>query len=193
MPKQKTGFLVFICSLIPGAGEMYMGLKKQGVSIMLMFWGIIAIASGLRLEFLMALLPIVWCYSFFNVHNLKSLSPQEFLFVEDDYLFQKKGEQGKVDVRELVKKYRLPIAVVLILCGLLTLWNCIPYALNGYMPAYLWNLMDTVGNLIPRIVIACCIIGIGILLIFGKKDEDTDKGADQTADFIKDKLIDEKK
>ena len=40
MKKQKHGFWVFIFSLIPGAGEMYMGFKKQGLSIMLLFWGI---------------------------------------------------------------------------------------------------------------------------------------------------------
>ena len=39
MTKQKKGLLLFICSLIPGAGEMYMGFFKQGISIMLMFWG----------------------------------------------------------------------------------------------------------------------------------------------------------
>ena len=29
MQKQKKGFLLFISSLIPGAGEMYMGFFKQ--------------------------------------------------------------------------------------------------------------------------------------------------------------------
>ena len=31
MKKQKHGFWVFIFSLIPGAGEMYMGFKKQAI------------------------------------------------------------------------------------------------------------------------------------------------------------------
>ena len=47
MQKQKRGFLLFISSLIPGAGEMYMGFFKQGISIMTLFWAIIAIAEGL--------------------------------------------------------------------------------------------------------------------------------------------------
>ena len=37
MQKQKKGFLLFISSLIPGAGEMYMGFFKQGISIMTLF------------------------------------------------------------------------------------------------------------------------------------------------------------
>ena len=48
MQKQKKGFLLFISSLIPGAGEMYMGFFKQGISIMTLFWAIIAIAGGLN-------------------------------------------------------------------------------------------------------------------------------------------------
>ena len=38
MKKQKHGFWVFIFSQIPGAGEMYMGFKKQGISIMLLYF-----------------------------------------------------------------------------------------------------------------------------------------------------------
>ena len=57
MKKQKHGFWVFIFSLIPGAGEMYMGFKKQGISIMLLFWGAIALASITGLGWLAMFLP----------------------------------------------------------------------------------------------------------------------------------------
>ena len=50
MTKQKHGFLLFLASLIPGAGELYMGFRKQGISIMAVFWGIIALASYLDEE-----------------------------------------------------------------------------------------------------------------------------------------------
>ena len=86
MKKQKHGFWVFIFSLIPGAGEMYMGFKKQGLSIMLLFWGSIALASITGLGWLAMFLPVIWFYSFFNVHNLKSLSEEEFYSVEDNYI-----------------------------------------------------------------------------------------------------------
>ena len=44
MIMQKKGLLLFLCSLIPGAGELYMGFKKRGVSMMAIFWGIVALA-----------------------------------------------------------------------------------------------------------------------------------------------------
>ena len=65
---------------------MYMGFRKQGISIMLLFWGIIAVASGTSLNWIIMLLPILWFYSFFNVHNLKSLSEDEFYAIEDNYV-----------------------------------------------------------------------------------------------------------
>lgn len=37
MRRQRKGFLTWIASLIPGAGELYMGFEKQGVSLMLLF------------------------------------------------------------------------------------------------------------------------------------------------------------
>ena len=73
MIMQKKGFLLFLCSLIPGAGELYMGFKKRGVSMMAIFWGIVALACVSGLEWFALALPVVWAYSFFQVHNLKSL------------------------------------------------------------------------------------------------------------------------
>ena len=98
MKKQKHGFWVFIFSLIPGAGEMYMGFKKQGISIMLLFWGAIALASITGLGWLAMFLPVIWFYSFFNVHNLKSLSEEEFYSIDDNYILhmdQFSGDMGK--------------------------------------------------------------------------------------------------
>lgn len=87
MPKQKRGFLLFICSLIPGAGEMYLGFFKQGISIMTLFWAIVAIAGGFSAEFLVIFLPVIWFYSYFHVHNLKELPEEEFYAIEDSYIF----------------------------------------------------------------------------------------------------------
>ena len=104
MKKQKHGFWVFIFSLIPGAGEMYMGFKKQGISIMLLFWGAIALASITGLGWLAMFLPVIWFYSFFNVHNLKSLSEEEFYSVDDNYILHMDQFSGTIRYRRLVKR-----------------------------------------------------------------------------------------
>ena len=70
MTNKKSSLWRFFFSLIPGAGEMYMGFLKMGVSLMTLFIAIIFIASSLRLYALVVVDIIVWFYSFFHVHNL---------------------------------------------------------------------------------------------------------------------------
>ena len=115
MTKQKKGLLLFLCSLVPGAGEMYMGFFKQGISIMLIFWGTFGLATLSSLSFIVMFLPIMWCYSFFHVHNLKSMSEDDFYAVEDSYLLHLDQFIGNAD--HFVKKYRKLIAVFLIIFG----------------------------------------------------------------------------
>ena len=44
MTKKKSGFWTFMFSWLPGAGEMYMGFMRMGLSLMGLFWGIIALS-----------------------------------------------------------------------------------------------------------------------------------------------------
>lgn len=87
MANKKNGFWTFIFSLIPGAGEMYMGFFKQGLSLMGLCAIVSIVASFLGIEELMILLPLIWFYSFFHVHHLRSLPPEEFHALEDKILF----------------------------------------------------------------------------------------------------------
>ena len=118
MQKQKRGFWLFIFSLIPGAGEMYMGFKKQGISIMFLFWGVFAIGACTGMDWLVFLIPIIWFYSFFNVHNLKSLSEEEFYSIEDSYVLHMDELAG--DISSLLKHHlpQLVIAAAIIFAGI---------------------------------------------------------------------------
>ena len=59
MTKKKSGFLTFLFSWIPGAGEMYMGFMKMGVSLMGLFWGIISLSVLTNTGYLILVLMIV--------------------------------------------------------------------------------------------------------------------------------------
>ena len=54
---------------------------------MFLFWGVFAIGACTGMDWLVFLIPIIWFYSFFNVHNLKSLSEEEFYSIEDPMSF----------------------------------------------------------------------------------------------------------
>ena len=176
MKKQKHGFWVFIFSLIPGAGEMYMGFKKQGISIMLLFWGSIALASITGLGWLAMFLPVIWFYSFFNVHNLKSLSEEEFYSVDDNYILhmdQFSGNMGK-----FLQKHRNVTAWVLILFGICILWSRFTTLLYLIVPVELADYAYEICNSLPQIVIAAGIIAAGIYLLTQQKkklEEDENK------------------
>lgn len=162
MTVQKKGFLVFLCSLIPGAGELYMGFRKKGLSIMAIFWGVITVASCLGLGFFMAVLPIVWFYSFFNVHNLKSLKEEEFYSLEDDYLFHMSEFTG--NKAEFFEKYRGWICGGIIFIGVSGLWNSIPTFFGSLIPDFMYPAFSFAVYTIPRLIAAFAFIGIGIYL-----------------------------
>ena len=59
--KKKSRFLTFCFSLLPGAGEMYMGFMRMGLSLMLLFILSFMIPAALRLDEL-SVLALEVCY-----------------------------------------------------------------------------------------------------------------------------------
>ena len=169
MTKQRRGLWLFICSLMPGAGEMCMGFRKQGLSLMGLFWGLIGLAVILRIDAILFVLPIVWCYSFFNVHNLKSLSPEEFYSIEDDYVLHL--NRLSADKGSFVKKYRTVIAVALIIIGVSMLGRTLVNALYGVLPTILRHMIYDFMDMLPQLALSVGIVALGIHMILGKKKE----------------------
>ena len=171
MTKQKKGFLLFICSLLPGAGELYMGFRKMGMSITLLFWGIIACATITNFDQLTFLLPVLWLYSFFNVHNLKSLNEEEFLTIEDRYILVDLFTNNmELQNGTSIKKYRNLLAGLFILFGVCGLWNVLVNFLNGLIPDYALVIIRDIGYELPGFVISIALIVLGAKLILGKKE-----------------------
>ena len=179
MTKQKKGLLLFLCSLVPGAGEMYMGFFKQGISIMLIFWGTFGLATLSSLSFIVMFLPIMWCYSFFHVHNLKSMSEDDFYAVEDSYLLHLDQFIGNAD--HFVKKYRKLIAVFLIIFGVSILWDNVTDLIRWILPEYVVSFFSHIFYTLPSIIIAIVIIAGGVHLLKTKKlelEDENEKAAD---------------
>ncbi|MCM1162318.1 MAG: hypothetical protein NC412_14015 [Roseburia sp.] len=173
MTKKKNGFLTFIFSLIPGAGEMFMGFFKQGISIMCIFWGVIAISSYFIVGPLTFLLPIIWFYSFFHVHNLASLSDEEFYAVEDKFLFDFDENVFKKQIG--TEKPRKILAVILIVFGSYAIWDMFMNYIRNYLGVYFEtvavSLLCHVLSDVPRFAFSIAVILAGVYLIKGKKKE----------------------
>lgn len=165
--KKKNKILTFCFSFMPGAAEMYMGFLRTGLSLMCRFLFSVIILGSLRLdELAVSIGIIIWFYSFFHANHLASLSDEEFAEVKDEYFASESTLLGNIN---WAQRYQKVIAGLLITGGVILLWNTATDIVRNYLPEYVWQVMNTVGNYVPRVVVAVVIIIVGIKLIRGRK------------------------
>lgn len=168
MTNQKNRFFTLVFSCCPGAGEMYFGLYKHGVSLMALFCGTAAAAFWLNWEELIFLIcPVVWCYSFFHTHNLRRLTEEEFHEVEDRFFFEDYMNY-RPDWQQ-IEKYRRLFGVILLILGLSVLWRTGMNLLGTvfYVPEIIWRF----GNSIPQIAMALIILCAALRLMKAPKED----------------------
>lgn len=129
------------------------------------FFFIILIGVWLNISPFLVLLPLVWFYSFFDTHNLRSIPDDEFYAMEDNYLFLSNLPKDKSIL--LQGKYRNILAVVLIILGSSILWNNTYEIFRKYLPGFLRSF----GYYLPQFIVGIAIILFGAYLIKGKKIE----------------------
>lgn len=168
MTRKKRGFWTFCFSLIPGAGEMYLGFMKRGLSMMCLFLGWFAFCGATGFNIGMCILPVIWFYSFFQVHNLVSLPDEEFYQQEDDYLFLHMDKIVGVDKWERGKVKFLAVALIFI--GGYTIVNTVWHSFWNALPGWLYDELYVVRDGVPKIVISLLLIAFGVYLIRGKKE-----------------------
>ena len=151
--KRKSGFLLFWFSLLPGAGEMYLGFMRHGLSLMGPF---------------LLILPILFFYSFFHSHNLFKLPDDQFYQIPDTFLFSLNEDNPFYGI---FKRFHNGIAIILILLGISLLWNCFLDVLYWILPSFLYRFFSHLTNLVPRIAVGLLIIGMGLYVIRGKKQD----------------------
>ena len=82
---KKNGILTLLFAFIPGAGQMYQGYMKRGLSLITMFCLFIIVGSTTGLDALVVGCIVVYMYSFFDTLNLRAQLAAEKA-PEDDYL-----------------------------------------------------------------------------------------------------------
>lgn len=167
--KKKSGFITFCCSLFPGAGEMYLGFMKMGVSLMSLFIFLMILGNMLNIDSLLRIGIIVWFYSFFHVHNLAGLTENEYMNTKDEFLF---NFDKILDAdKKNIEKYRKVIAIILILFGTLLLWQGIKAAFLPLLPDFILRVISRMENTVPQILAGIGIIIGGFYMIKGKKED----------------------
>lgn len=180
MTRQKGKFLTFCFSMMPGAGHMYLGFMKQGLSLMIMFAALCAISMWLEAGPLLLFAPIIWFYSFFDVINKNSLEPEEFYELEDHFIWgtdwMNWGDIFKGSMRSKDSKKTLAIALYIV-AGFM-IWSVFRYFITNFFGVY--GIAGAVINKLPVLVAAGVIIWIAYRMIQNENIKDEPFFGDET-------------
>ncbi len=183
--KKRNGFLTFIFSFMPGCAEMYWGYMQMGMSLLLPFMLIIAVAALIRMEELIFLDAIVYIYAFFHARNMAHMSEEEVSMLEDEPVHILKGIAKPMD---LIKNKNMAIGagVLLIIFGVYRLLENV--YLNVSMSDAENRFFRFLLDAIPQWVASIAVILLGVWLIKGKKSE-LDAQAAMESNLIEDKGV----
>jgi hypothetical protein len=154
---------------MPGAGQMYMGFMKRGLSLMAGFFLTIFLTYWLELNLFAFAIVIVWFYAFFDTFNLRALPDDEFYSTEDQFLLF--PGLGKESAKLFQGKYRLFFALALIFVGVVILWKNVIELFEALLPQAIIEIVEGFGHYFPQLLVGLAIVALGIHLILGKKKE----------------------
>ena len=170
---KKNGILTFLFAFVPGAGQMYQGYMKRGLSLITLFF-LCIMAGMLLLEPLVLTALIVWMYSFFDTFNLRA----QFIAgtaPADDYLvhFNTKDARLTLFFRD---SHKLVGWALIALGAMVAYQNIIMRVLGDVM--WRWGQDNPVFRAIylmldalPQIVVCVALIVCGMWLVRGPKNK----------------------
>lgn len=183
----KNGLLTLLFAFIPGAGQMYQGYMKRGLSLMLMCCviGVLAMLFAPIALFLM----LVFMYSFFDTLNLRAQialgnAPA------DDYLVHLDPKDKRL-ARLLLDSHKLVGWLLIAFGALIAYQNLIMNTLGDLV--YRWGHSSPVFRALylvmaslPDVVVCVVLIVCGVWLVKGPhpaKKPDASKDIPEDADF----------
>ena len=170
--REKHGLMLFITSCLSGCGQMYQGYMKRGLSLLLLFFALLAVSGFLGLAPVALFLPVVWIYAFFDSYDLRSRLAAGTA-QPDDYLFGL-SEMDSRRMSELLRRRHSLIGWGLVGLGVYMIYDSI---IRGVMevvldiPGLEWAYGLVVYDL-PRLVVTVLIIALGLWFIRGPRKKD---------------------
>ena len=167
---KKNGILTLLFAFIPGAGQMYQGYMKRGLSLVLMA-AAVCMAAAIFSPIMFALL-VVFMYSFFDTFNLRAQIGMGTA-PEDDYLVHF-DPQDKRLARMMLDSHKL-VGWCLIAVGAMIAYNNILMSTLGDLlwrwgkTSPVWRAVYLVMDELPEVVVCVALILCGIWLVKGPK------------------------
>ncbi len=166
----KNGILTFLFAFIPGAGQMYQGYMKRGLSLILMCCAICMVAALISPAAFF--LIVVWMYSFFDTFNLRAQIAVNTA-PEDDYLVHFNPKDKRL-VQMMLDSHKLVGWALIVFGGLIAYENILMNALNDLMWRWgkdnpFFRAFYLVMDQLPQVVVCVVLIICGIWLVKGPK------------------------
>jgi hypothetical protein len=157
----KNKVLAIALSIFPGAGHLYLGLQKRGLQLMGGFLLTIYIMDNLRLSLFFFLLPLYWCFAFFDA--LQQMSRYERQTLTDDPV-----------LTQLVP-YQRWFGIALLGFGIYYLLDRVAAEVASKYSSEIYSQYIQIKYMIPTAVVAFVMIIAGLRLAFGSKSHSASK------------------
>ncbi len=161
---KKNAFFTFCLACIPGAGQMYIGYMKRGLSVMAAFAGVIMLSGMFNIGVFAVFLPVIWAYSFFDTCHLRNRSEDEAQANPDDYIIHVNDISDGTRIKALFSKRHTLIGIGCVVFGGYMILNTVIRPLLDTLELY-W-LSGFLYDL-PTIAVAVLIIMLGLWLVKG--------------------------
>ena len=169
---KKNGILTFLFAFVPGAGQMYQGYMKRGLSLITMFCLFIIVGSATGLDALVVGCIVVYMYSFFDTFNLRAQIIAENA-PADDYLVHINWKDKRMQ-DFMMDSHKLLGWGLIALGGLVAYENVIMRVFGDVM--WRWGQNNPVFRAfylmldeLPQIVTCVALIVCGLWLVRGPK------------------------
>lgn len=169
---KKNGILTFLFAFVPGAGQMYQGYMKRGLSLITMFCLFIMAGSMTGLDPLIVGCLTVWMYSFFDTFNLRAQIVADNA-PEDDYLVHFNWQDERMQ-KFMMDSHKLLGWALIALGAMAAYENIIMRVLGDVM--WRWGQNNPFFRAIylmldelPQIVACVALVVCGVWLVRGPK------------------------
>ena len=176
--------------LWPGGGYMYFGMMKKGTMVMALFTAVTGLTLTIGWKFLAFLLPVIWCYCFFDTFHVAKL-PEEIREFEDQDCWDTVVAFVKSDPLKRFEEKKTLAGVLILLAALPNAARAVreaalPLMIYGvFLPFFRWSeelrLVRMALTAIPPAVIAVLLFMVGRNILQKEQDrKDAEAGIAET-------------
>ncbi|AEV67323.1 hypothetical protein [Acetivibrio clariflavus] len=165
LEQQNKKTIAMVLSIIPGAGHMFLGLQRQGLQLMAIFFLSFFITDWINLSIFMPLIPIIWFFGLFDAMNKAAGNDKRD---DSDVLFVNWFRNGK----PLVKNANKYLAYALIAIG------CLLLAEKIIFPELEKFIRFNFREYFRVIILSVLFIIGGVKMLMGTENEETMKAGE---------------